>query len=594
MENLKRVIERYIQTKNTFYALLINGDWGCGKTFFIKANYFKKQQTQLKINGDEQREPQFCYISLNGLTKTDDIMAQFTAELLSARDWKKKFGVGDGDKQTNHFLNRLALGVTKNAKSIFDKALDKVGFKFENIIEFFEHGNCVIFIDDLERCKLPIEETLGYINTHFVEHAGLKIIFLANEREITSHDKNQTYQTIKEKIIGRTIEFEATLEENLISIVGQYSDELQRFVKKYKDVIINVISLAELNKKHNLRTLQFAFEMFEPLLKLMNERSAGVPSVNNDSIHEMIIEYFLYACYVHKAGKKIQDEINKAKNKSQVVATGTAVWKTQSLAAKMADIDDKYVALAKMLYDYIELGYYNEEEFKKQLKATEYNLQNYENLIETKRRFDLLSQFAYPNFSDFENDLKELASSMDESTVYHFIIDYLKFIIEHKTLINEIKLNYADDLIFHIIDVVKQHKSKIEIVGKLNELKKTFNNDLNEIIVAIEDKKTSPSLPVIENWFDTNLEIAWWQSYPKEQIQKFSKLVIESIIHSYKSFDSIKRRIALCINPEIIEQLLYDLEQHSSKVETNELIRYKLQIIIDLLSENQKTLKEND
>ena len=41
----------------------------------------------------------------------------------------------------------------------------------------------VIVFDDLERCEMPISETLGYIND-YVEHKNVKCVIVANEQEI--------------------------------------------------------------------------------------------------------------------------------------------------------------------------------------------------------------------------------------------------------------------------------------------------------------------------------------------------------------------------------------------------------------------------
>ena len=49
--------------KNFEYAVLLNGAWGSGKTWFIK-KYIQKQ---------ESKDKKVAYISLNGLSKTSDI-----------------------------------------------------------------------------------------------------------------------------------------------------------------------------------------------------------------------------------------------------------------------------------------------------------------------------------------------------------------------------------------------------------------------------------------------------------------------------------------------------------------------------------------
>lgn len=36
MESIKERIDRFLETEKLDYALMIAGDWGIGKTFFIK------------------------------------------------------------------------------------------------------------------------------------------------------------------------------------------------------------------------------------------------------------------------------------------------------------------------------------------------------------------------------------------------------------------------------------------------------------------------------------------------------------------------------------------------------------------------------
>ena len=41
MEDLDKIIENYLKAKDTDYAIMINGDWGCGKSYYIKNDFQK-------------------------------------------------------------------------------------------------------------------------------------------------------------------------------------------------------------------------------------------------------------------------------------------------------------------------------------------------------------------------------------------------------------------------------------------------------------------------------------------------------------------------------------------------------------------------
>ena len=41
MKELDRIIEDYLKAKDTDYAIMINGDWGSGKSYYIKHDFQK-------------------------------------------------------------------------------------------------------------------------------------------------------------------------------------------------------------------------------------------------------------------------------------------------------------------------------------------------------------------------------------------------------------------------------------------------------------------------------------------------------------------------------------------------------------------------
>lgn len=71
---------------------------------------------------------------------------------------------------------------------IFDILKNKgIELDINNITEVTENlipiKNSILIFDDLERCACPINELLGYINS-FVEHENMKVIVVANQKEI--------------------------------------------------------------------------------------------------------------------------------------------------------------------------------------------------------------------------------------------------------------------------------------------------------------------------------------------------------------------------------------------------------------------------
>src|SRR5690606_17074230 len=141
--------------------ILLNGSWGCGKTYFWK---YKLESIAI--------ENQFktIYISLNGISKKENLDQLLFLRLLPII----------GIQENNTFKN-----VTTFIKNIVNKLSNNLLLDiFKGIsVDSFNFSNHVICFDDLERCQMPIKEVLGFIN-NFVEHKSLKTIILADETNI--------------------------------------------------------------------------------------------------------------------------------------------------------------------------------------------------------------------------------------------------------------------------------------------------------------------------------------------------------------------------------------------------------------------------
>lgn len=62
--HIQDIFKDYLLNRNNQYALLINGTWGTGKTFFF--------ESKLKLIAEEKKK-KIIYISLNGHSSIDSI-----------------------------------------------------------------------------------------------------------------------------------------------------------------------------------------------------------------------------------------------------------------------------------------------------------------------------------------------------------------------------------------------------------------------------------------------------------------------------------------------------------------------------------------
>src|SRR5262249_39994881 len=124
----------------------------------------------------------------------------------------------------------------------------------------------VYVFDDLERCEMPINKSLGYIN-EFVEHDVHKVVIVANDQEIK--DKEE-YARRREKLIGKTFEVQSVLDEALPFFSKAIGDPLTKSLLERKtEDIATVYHQSGLN---NLRILQQTMWDFSRFFSALSDR----------------------------------------------------------------------------------------------------------------------------------------------------------------------------------------------------------------------------------------------------------------------------------------------------------------------------------
>ncbi|MEB4802176.1 hypothetical protein QR556_14535 [Acinetobacter soli] len=134
--------------------------------------------------------------------------------------------------------------------------IDLTSFKAEDFLKF--KPSTIFIFDDLERCKIDIDELFGHVN-NLVEHLGAKTILIADESKI----KDLKYSEIKEKLVDATFTYK---EESLVTIdaiLNEISDEvLKNLLKSKKDNILNIFNLSDYKNLRSLKQTIYSFEHF--------------------------------------------------------------------------------------------------------------------------------------------------------------------------------------------------------------------------------------------------------------------------------------------------------------------------------------------
>lgn len=329
--NLIEEIKKYIKNDRINYAILIDGEWGSGKTFFIKEELISKLNEDIINNGGkptlEYKKP--IYISLYGIDSLDSVSAQIYLQI------------------TGKYSKIVSLGLSTLKVVKPDLNYSKI---FETLNENFNLKNYVLIFDDLERANLDINICLAYINS-FVEHHGIKVIIIANESEIGKLDFNKNYELkllstmqsdinyedpkkkdllgkpidttkpnvsiikerverlyeinynyrlIKEKLIGKTYKYIPNLNtiiDNLMNVY-KYDNDYYLFLKEHKKTLIDKLNLYTCS---NLRTIKCIFEDFYDLYLKLKE--ANIKSEKEMHL-KIYINFIIYIINI-KAGNKM-------------------------------------------------------------------------------------------------------------------------------------------------------------------------------------------------------------------------------------------------------------------------------------------------
>lgn len=293
-KNIDTYLEAYFEIQSPQYAVLVTGKWGAGKTFYIKKKIEGWNTKSRDSNNTIRLKP--IYVSLYGLSTVQEIN-QKIKEVLNPLLYSKEV----------KFLKKIFLGAVNTVTHLnFDanddgKSDGKVSFNINSLgllksSDSNIKGNKVLIFDDLERCKIDLEELFGFIN-EFVEHFSCKVLLLCDEEKLmeSSKEKGVPYKSFKEKLIGQTF----VIQTDSFSAIETFINDAQNV--EYDESLVKLISeLFIASEICNLRILKQAIYDFDRFVKLL-DRSF----INNDKYKEFLeslLGHFLLVYFEYKSG----------------------------------------------------------------------------------------------------------------------------------------------------------------------------------------------------------------------------------------------------------------------------------------------------
>lgn len=555
-------------------AILINGDWGSGKTYFIKEKLIPtlKENINNKKNENVQIQPQVIYLSLYGISSLDDIKNDIYISFLEnlCDKWILK-NKGSKIIKGSKLISKVILPHLDINKEIFDSI--EVVLK-----EYSDNSSYIIIFDDIERCDIEVNQLLGYING-LVEHSSIKAILVGNEKEFLTHrvqhdlsqkfsvvlneridwqnkipsketagkkslltkdeiveyteqlfSSDAVYQKIKEKLIGLTVKYTPNFDNAYSYICDKYiKDELvKEFLIDNKYPVINTFN----ERNHlNLRTLIFALISFEKiyLVKIINKNEYDSESI--DEIRKKILLYIVELSIKIKTGQNL------------------AVWESSTELSKFIylknnDIFGKGITGYQFVDIYLCNGYLNTKMCQETI--TTYLDEEKKRRCD-KARNDEISELSYNRIYQWwkleDNEIHELLESMSsELAAMKYPPNYFRDII--LLLLNLKKEKFKIDDILNTIKTsietyIEENKiDKLEYFAidiRDDEFRKSYDDIVNPILQEIKKNVPITDEYSAKNWFEKSF-LAW-------------------CIEEHNNFLNMKKFISLVDYTEIISEI---------------------------------------
>lgn len=269
-EHLKEPLSNYKNQNNPGYALLITGDWGAGKSYTI-LNYLSEEA--------------IYYVSLYGLSSSIDIYASVFSAMHPNKSKLKKIV----DRCKN--IDISAYGFKVGIGSILSATINTT----EN--KYIKKDKIIVF-DDLERCQLNLEETLGVINK-YVEHHKCRVIVICNE-----HKTDKKLAVTKEKLFGLTLKVIPDIDSAFESFTNH--KDYKTIKTELKHLILDIFKASQIQ---SLRILKHTLNDCLQLYSILDQK--------HKSNSNFIIEFFslfIALTYEVRSGNLTREELTNRIN----------------------------------------------------------------------------------------------------------------------------------------------------------------------------------------------------------------------------------------------------------------------------------------
>ena len=627
MEDLVESILDYIRSDYTDYAVMLNGEWGSGKTHFWN-NKIKKKIESMQLNGKRYTT---IYMSLYGISNLEEISKKIFMETTQLMD-----------KNLRRFMNSKGQEtIPEYAKTGIDMAnffgVTQNGNKLD-YAEFFATDDKVLCFDDLERANVDVIDILGYIN-NFVEHDHIKTIIICNEKELATKlkssnlemktfiatylldkqnelnksdkpmvekiqdkiehvfDKANDYERIKEKLIGETFEYAPKFDYIINGILMRYENnpELIRFLRENTGIIISTFNRSG---TRNLRILKHALNDFKKIYEMVNK---SYSNTSNRVMQTMLI-FTIAVSFEIKAGKITKEKFINIKDNEEyksILVSSRILMDNRQLYIK--EFDQNYYYNFKSEYRFFKFIEYYVRTRIFDMKLFKENMDTIRNTVDTENlpSYKRLLTEEYWKISDneFEAVIEDIIEDVKEGKIK--LIDMVKIFayfsyFSRKGLI-KYDLKTLKSMFFNGMNIssltseycsnIEEELGKIaieEVEEDMEEILKHFHK-LNDQLL---DKMYREKAEEIMKCIPMKME----QFY-----EKFDRECMKVPIFKYYDPFQLFQRISCASNEDIVlikEKLLDRANRYTKQIEPEmKNIKQFKQIVDDYIKGKESTIK---
>ena len=514
----------YINKPYTDYAVMLNGEWGSGKTYF----WNNKLRDRLEsLTNSEGKKYKTIYMSLYGINSLEEISKKIFIET-NPNMSKALKKIADSNKQGNVVPEYVKTGL--DMANLFGSL--NIGNEKIDYSKLFSTKDKILCFDDLERANVDVIDILGYIN-NFVEHDGIKTIVICNEKELATKfrnsnlefktliatyildkekkinskneekplanmiddkiaeifDKVNAYERIKEKLIGETFEYIPEYSYILSGMIMkyEYNQGLADFLKRNTSVIIAAFNKSE---TRNLRILKHSLADFERIYTSIMKDYPNTPS----KILKTILTFTIAVSFEIKAGNVSKEKLSSIKSNDEYISTiFTSSLVNDNSQFYLKEFDNRYFfgndskyKFFKFVEVYVRTRYFDMRLYKDNMQEANQRID--EDKVKSANKYNMILSGDYLKMSDFDFNvlvrqvLDEIRNGKPKFVEYINLFSVYKYLID-MGLYSDITIAELKNSITTGMQIAASEIKVIE--GDEYELKvETLDDDVKEMVGA--------------------------------------------------------------------------------------------------------------